>query len=228
MERDNRKSHLAPQLSPATQELLRSTDSPTYHGDDRTLQTPTSGEIPIVGDILSPRDQHGISLPNRSPTRPTIGSANGLGSAGSNGNTSASISIGNAGFGSLGRAGGQTVHPGLGARVATSDSVPRVPMQIATGLGKGLPGGPASAGASSNTFTLPIRPAPHPNGPLPPLPPKKESVDELRRRQQQQLQQLQLQQQQQVLQGQPQQAYQQQPIYSRTASDTYPIGYPTK
>ncbi|TPX15736.1 uncharacterized protein E0L32_000070 [Thyridium curvatum] len=42
MERDNRKSHLAPQLSPATQELLRSSDSPTYHGDDRTTQTPTS------------------------------------------------------------------------------------------------------------------------------------------------------------------------------------------
>ena len=28
MERDNRKSHLAPQLSPATQELLRSTHAP--------------------------------------------------------------------------------------------------------------------------------------------------------------------------------------------------------
>lgn len=46
MERDNRKSHLAPQLSPATQELLRSGESPTFqtitHVDDRTLQTPTS------------------------------------------------------------------------------------------------------------------------------------------------------------------------------------------
>ncbi|KAI6367220.1 hypothetical protein MCOR25_004957 [Pyricularia grisea] len=44
MERDNRKSHLAPQLSPATADLLRSTDSPTatYHGDDRQLETPTS------------------------------------------------------------------------------------------------------------------------------------------------------------------------------------------
>ncbi|KAH6631198.1 kinase-like domain-containing protein [Chaetomium sp. MPI-SDFR-AT-0129] len=37
MDRDNRKSHLAPQLSPATQELLRSSDSPTY-----AQQTPTS------------------------------------------------------------------------------------------------------------------------------------------------------------------------------------------
>lgn len=38
MDRDNRKSHLAPQLSPATQDLLRSSDSPTY----ATQQTPTS------------------------------------------------------------------------------------------------------------------------------------------------------------------------------------------
>src|SRR3569833_944354 len=102
MERDNRKSHLAPQLSPATQELLRSTDSPTYHGEDRTLQTPTSGEIPIVGahNLVSPRDQNG-SLPSRSPTR------NG-------------VAV------SLVRAGGQAVHPGLGQRVVTTNSIPQV------------------------------------------------------------------------------------------------------
>lgn len=49
MDRDNRKSHLAPQLSPATQELLRSSDSPTYatQGDVGYQQTPTAGgEIP--------------------------------------------------------------------------------------------------------------------------------------------------------------------------------------
>src|SRR3569833_2551295 len=76
MERDNRKSHLAPQLSPATQELLRSTDSPTFHGDDRTMQTPTSGEIPIVGALVSPRDQYD-SVSNRSPTRNGLGRASG-------------------------------------------------------------------------------------------------------------------------------------------------------
>ncbi|KAH8911898.1 kinase-like protein [Coniochaeta sp. PMI_546] len=49
MDRDNRKSHLAPQLSPATQDLLRSTDSPTFFNqtitaaDERSMQTPTSG-----------------------------------------------------------------------------------------------------------------------------------------------------------------------------------------
>lgn len=40
MDRESRKSHLAPQLSPATQELLRSTDSPTFL--TQTEQTPTS------------------------------------------------------------------------------------------------------------------------------------------------------------------------------------------
>jgi len=153
MERDNRKSHLAPQLSPATQELLRSTDSPrdaTYHGDGRELQTPTSGEIPIVGALVSPRDQRG-SASNRSPTRP-----GGIG---------------------VGRPGGQAVHPGLG-RVATTSSIPRV---TATAGGQPAPseyGGPSSA--SRATFSLPVRPGP-PGGPLPPPPPLKETPEELRR-----------------------------------------------
>ncbi|CAK7202984.1 MAP kinase kinase (MEK) [Sporothrix eucalyptigena] len=227
MERDNRKSHLAPQLSPATQELLRGTDSPsTFHGEDRTLQTPTSGEIPIVGDILSPRDQHGISLPSRSPTRPAVGSGSGLGSAGIGGSSSSS------GFGSLGRASGQTVHPGLGARVATSDSIPRVPMPIPTSHGNGLPGGPSSASASSTTFSLPVRLAPQSSGPPPPPPPKKETPEELRRRQLQQQQQQYQQQQhhhhQHQHHHQQQQPYQQQSVYPPSTSDTYPIGYPAK
>lgn len=51
MERDNRKSHLAPQLSPSTQDLLRSTDSP------HPLETPTSGDIPIGrAGIPTPRE----------------------------------------------------------------------------------------------------------------------------------------------------------------------------
>lgn len=77
MEKDNRKSHLAPQLSPATQELLRSTDSPTFFHQQppqqqqqlqlphieslsiNPLETPTSGEIPIGGaGIISPRDHY--------------------------------------------------------------------------------------------------------------------------------------------------------------------------
>lgn len=153
MERDNRKSHLAPQLSPATQELLRSSDSPTYlmQMDDRTLQTPTSGEIPIVGAIMSPRDQHG-SAPNRSPTR-------------------------NGGGGRFGGPGGPPVHPGLGPRVATTGSIPKIGGQHAAAAGD-YPGQVASgpASASKATFSLPVRPAP-PTGPLPPPPPRKDWSD---------------------------------------------------
>lgn len=53
MDRDNRKSHLAPQLSPATQELLRGSDSPT--------QTPTQGEIPVIVLTSSTHDSFGSS-----------------------------------------------------------------------------------------------------------------------------------------------------------------------
>ncbi|VUC36901.1 unnamed protein product [Clonostachys rosea] len=100
MERDNRKSHLAPQLSPSTQDLLRSSDSPPsqFAGEERALHTPTSGEIPISGSgIVSPREHNGSS---RSPTRGTAGGRTPSGhpgltprpggygdSAGSNGNT---------------------------------------------------------------------------------------------------------------------------------------------
>lgn len=61
MERNNRKSHLAPLLSPATQELLRGDDSPTGDYQDMS-QTPTSGDIPVGGSdirstVISPREQ---------------------------------------------------------------------------------------------------------------------------------------------------------------------------
>ena len=51
MERHNRKSHLAPQLSPSTQALLRgeTTMSPSKETSTSTAaRTPTSGDIPIV------------------------------------------------------------------------------------------------------------------------------------------------------------------------------------
>lgn len=71
MERDNRKSHLAPQLSPSTQDLLRSSDSPPYQNqsEERPINTPTSGEIPIAGAGFGiGSDYPGQS---RSPTRDT-------------------------------------------------------------------------------------------------------------------------------------------------------------
>ncbi|KAJ6443332.1 protein kinase byr1 [Purpureocillium lavendulum] len=144
MERDNRKSHLAPQLSPATHDLLRSSDSPTYqtHGEDRTIHTPTSGEIPIGGaGIISPRDHHQRS---RSP--------NGYGT----GRTPA------------------TAHPGMGPRVATTNSIPQTSAYPENPA-------PASASAATATFSLPVRPAP-PGGPLPPPPPpRKQTPDDFRR-----------------------------------------------
>lgn len=96
MERDNRKSHLAPQLSPSTQELLRSGDSPIFppQHEDRSLQTPTSGEIPIAGTgFMSPAEALGHG--NRSPTR--------------NGSGRTPI----------------TPHPGLGQRSNTATSIPK-------------------------------------------------------------------------------------------------------
>ncbi|OAA37205.1 MAP kinase kinase EMK1 [Metarhizium rileyi] len=146
MERDNRKSHLAPQLSPATQELLRSSDSPTYFTqiEDPTIPTPTSGDIPIGGaGIISPRDQH-----NRSPTR--------------NGSS---------------RTPGMAPHPGMGTRMATTNSVPQT-SHFAE------PSGPASASAA--TFSLPVRPGPPGNTMPPPPPPppplaRRQTPDDFRR-----------------------------------------------
>lgn len=49
MERHNRKSHLAPQLSPSTQALLRGEGISSPSKESSALKTPTSGEIPIGG-----------------------------------------------------------------------------------------------------------------------------------------------------------------------------------
>lgn len=50
MERHNRKSHLAPQLSPSTQALLRGDPISSPSKESAASKTPTSGEIPIAGD----------------------------------------------------------------------------------------------------------------------------------------------------------------------------------
>lgn len=144
MERDNRKSHLAPQLSPATRELLNSSESPTFHvglTDDRSFDTPTSGEIPIARAGISPRDGHSHGhTQNRSPTR--------------NGTSS-----------------GRSGQPGLGPRVVTNSSIPRV---------GDYPHSAGPSATSGSSFSLPVRPAP-PGGPLPPPPPRKETPDDMRR-----------------------------------------------
>lgn len=155
IEKDNRKSHLAPQLSPSTQHLLRSGDSPTAtpyatNSPDYSLPTPTSGDIPIGGgDVRS-----AVTSPqyndSRSPTK-------------------------NGGAGSLGRASGAPYHPGLPPRGTTTNSVPKVTtFSVSDHSGAN---GPSSANAATfTTTTLPMRPAPS-GGLPPPPPPKKENLD---------------------------------------------------
>lgn len=140
MDRDNRKSHLAPQLSPSTQDLLRAKDSPPSQVEDRTIQTPTSGDIPIAG--ISSRDHYPPG--GRSPTRNSAGAS---------------------------RSATHTpTHPGL-VRGTTTNSIPKV-------AGYSENAG-VSSSSSSNTFNLPVRPAP--SGPLPPPPPRKSTPDDMRR-----------------------------------------------
>lgn len=147
MERDNRKSHLAPQLSPSTQDVLRSRESPDAAQEDRALETPTSGEIPIVGAIMSPRDQYS-SVSNRSPTRSERG-------AGPN----------------AGRPGGPTVHPGIGKRGTTTNSIPKTKPPPPASYSRHSPNPSAGSinGKQQTTFALPMRP-PSTSGPPPPPP----------------------------------------------------------
>ena len=161
MDRDNRKSHLAPQLSPATQDLLRSSDSPNSlnQADDRTMKTPTSGEIPIMGHTVSHRDQYG-SISSRSPTR-------------------------RAALGSISRPGRSAVHSGLGSRVASpnnnNSNNPNNPNNPNNSIhpGERQPRhAPANHSASPShsrrpsktpSLSLPVRPAPPARPPPPPL-----------------------------------------------------------
>lgn len=154
LERDNRKSHLAPQLSPATQALLRSTDSPVTatnpgNSPEYSLPTPTSGDIPIGGGDIRPANNTS-SQQYHDSTRPST----------NNGPTSA------------GRPSGAPFHPGLTPRAPSSNSIPKLPTPSNTEH-------TASNGSSGSTTpgfgstTLPMRPAPA--GPLPPPPvPRKE------------------------------------------------------
>jgi mitogen-activated protein kinase kinase len=158
LERDNRKSHLAPQLSPATQALLRSNDSPVAGSNTATspgfsLPTPTSGDIPIGGDdIRSATTSPQYHDPVVNSARPST----------NNGPTS--VSRPSASF-----------HPGLTPRASTTNSIPKLTTPISDHPSSN---GSASATAPNfNSTTLPMRPAPA--GPLPPPPvPRKEMGDD--------------------------------------------------
>ena len=172
MERDNRKSHLAPQLSPSTQDLLRSNDSPpslthtadewAHSTDEWGAQTPTSGEIPIAGTGLAAFKEPQVPQHGRSPSH------NGI----------------------IGSRTPSSARPGF-PRVNTTNSISKAsgyPESAGPVGGSPMSNGPGSAGpmsagpmsVNSASFSLPVRSGP-PSGPLPPPPPRKQTPDELRR-----------------------------------------------
>lgn len=179
MEKHNRKSHLAPQLSPATRTLLNGSDSPTTSGtvvpSPEVSNTPTSGEIFITGlsgvsdvrsTLTSPRDHVMGSIHSaRSPTK--------LGSSGTN---------------SLGRSSGTGHHPphaGL-QRMATTNSIPTISSHISHDHYNSISGASSANAPSNFSMNLPMRPAPAPGGELPPPPPvpRKEDGDKKENRRQ--------------------------------------------
>lgn len=160
MERHNRKSHLAPQLSPSTQILLRgeSVPSPKEATAPTVSRTPTSGEIPIADEDVkaSPRSEQPVV---QRVIPPEI---NGTGMY-----PSQSSAFDRQGFPPRTSS---TTGP-LSSRSREGESFsPK----------SGLPSHPRDSGNfnphsrnSGNfnpTTTLPIRPAPPPSGPLPPPP----------------------------------------------------------
>lgn len=160
MERHNRKSHLAPQLSPSTQALLRgeSAPSPKESTVSTVSRTPTSGEIPIADEEAkaSPRSEQPVIQ------RVIPAEVNGTGMYPSQSSA-------------FDR---QAFPPRKSSTTGPISSRSREGENFSPK--SGLPSHPRDSGNfnpysrdSGNfnpTTTLPIRPAPPPSGPLPPPP----------------------------------------------------------
>ena len=158
MERHNRKSHLAPQLSPATEALLRGESIPspkdTPASASTVTKTPTSGIIPIVEDDRKLVSQVEQPAAQRIPSN----EVNGTGMY-----PSQSASVDRQGFPP--RTSSNISAPPTG-RLRDGDSFsPK----------KGLPSHPRDSG-NFNSTALPIRPAPPPSGPLPAPPESRHSI----------------------------------------------------
>ncbi|KAH8821068.1 kinase-like domain-containing protein [Xylogone sp. PMI_703] len=137
MEKDNRKSHLAPQLSP---DLLRTSESPSgqhSNSPDYSLPTPTSGDIPIAGGdvrFTAPSSHHNEQGTTRSPTKNgsgSIGRAAGSAYHSSRGNRPAPIQISaplNASDGSSGTGNTHTATMQLPMRPAPGGPLPPPPV----------------------------------------------------------------------------------------------------
>lgn len=148
MERHNRKSHLAPQLSPSTQSLLLGESIGSPSKESSALKTPTSGEIPIAGDDMKP------SPPSELVTSQHLlnPDANGINA---HHTTSSSYE--------------RPIFPPRSSSNSTLQAVRPRDSDSFTST-NALLGRPKDTDGFSTTTILPIRPAPPPSGPLPPPP----------------------------------------------------------
>ena len=151
MERHNRKSHLAPQLSPSTQALLRGENVASPSKESSASKTPTSGEIPIAGDDMKP------SPPSDAPATPAISRA---------------MSTDVNGAGNYHPPSTVFDRPIFPPRTSSSSTVlPLRPRESDSFITAGvLHNRPKDTDNLNITSVLPIRPAPPPSGPLPPPP----------------------------------------------------------
>ena len=159
MERHNRKSHLAPQLSPSTQALLRGESIPSPKEPTVSVsRTPTSGEIPIADEEVraSPRSEQPVYQ------RATPTEINGTGMYPSQSSTFDRQVF-------PPRTSSTTGPPSSRSREGESftpkNGLPSHPRDSGT-----FNPHPRDSGNFNPTTTLPIRPAPPPSGPLPPPP----------------------------------------------------------
>ena len=162
MEKHNRKSHLAPQLSPSTKALLRGEDNLSSIQESSNAKTPTSGDIPIVG-CESGNDSFGhlmISAPtNGASSSPQLQQGQQQGS------------------GMIPQMANLSLHQGHPPRTSSANAIPNMSRGSLSGSSLG-------GGMNPPTTTLPMRPAPPP-GPLPAPPGSLQST--LRQQQQQPL-----------------------------------------
>lgn len=148
MEKNNRVSHLAPKLSPATQSFLRgdlqSSPKESVTSASTTSNpafTPTSGVIPIVEDDMRPTP---ITAIQRDPY--------------SDANDTGMYPSQSAGFD----------RQGFPPRTSSNFSGPPLGRQRdGEAFSPPLPAQARDSGNFNPTTTLPIRPAPPPSGPLP-------------------------------------------------------------
>lgn len=161
LERHNRKSHLAPQLSPSTKTLLRdgsgsttSTSSPS-----KDSRTPTSAEIPIVSDegrALSPPLQTSIRHPVSKQQH--LDSLYGRPAPGDPSPSYVAADVN----------GSRGIEPYEDPQQQQQSRPTYPPRTSSSSVMSGQPRAGGSFGIQ--TTTLPIRPAPPPSGPLPPPP----------------------------------------------------------